>query len=139
MRKAILTTLVGAAILTLSSASVQAEVTSLRGSNKLDSPANAIEKFKQNKVQGGIERSWELQPPSIPHSIDKDRITIRENTCLKCHSKANFEKEKAPEIAESHYIARDGSTLEKPSARRHFCNQCHAPQVDTDPLVQNTF
>ena len=90
-------------------------------------------------MEGGFDRSWELQPPSIPHSIEKDRISLQENTCMTCHSKENFEKEKAPEIAESHYVARDGSTLDKPSSRRYFCNQCHTPQADLAPLVENTF
>lgn len=138
MKKVLLTTLVGAALFAQGIV-VQAEVASLRGAHDLDAPAQAIEKKKQKKMDGGFERAWDLQPPSIPHSIEKDRITLKENTCMKCHSKANFEKENAPEIAESHYIARDGSELEKPSARRHFCNQCHTPQVDAEPLIENVF
>ncbi len=138
MKKAILTTLVGAAIFAQYAVGA-GEVASLRGASNLDAPANAIEKLEQKKVEGGFERSWDLQPPSIPHDIEKDRISLKENTCMKCHSKENFEKEKAPEIGESHYTARDGTTLDKPSSRRYFCSQCHTPQADAAPLVENTF
>lgn len=138
MKKVLLTTLVGIALFTQGIAT-QAEVASLRGANNLDAPAETFEKKKQKKMDGGFERAWELQPPSIPHSIEKDRITLKENTCMKCHSKANFEQENAPEIAESHYIARDGSESEKPSPRRHFCKQCHTEQADAQPLVENDF
>ncbi len=139
MRKVMLTTLLGAALFSQYAVIAQADVSSLRGANNLDAPAKAVAKKKQMKVQGGFDRSWKLQPPSIPHSIEKDRISLRENTCMKCHSKANFKKEKAPEIGESHYVARDGSILDKPSSRRYFCNQCHTPQLDATPLVENTF
>ncbi len=139
MRKVILTTMLSAAIFAQYSVTAQADVSSLRGVHALDAPAKAIEKKKQKKMTGGFDRSWKLQPPSIPHDIEKDRISLKENTCMKCHSKANFEKEKAPEIGESHYIARTGEMLKKPSSRRYFCNQCHTPQVDANPLVKNTF
>ncbi len=138
MKKILLTTLMAAALFS-QGIFAQAEVASLRGAHDLDAPAQAIEKKEQIKMDGGFERSWELQPPSIPHSIEKDRITLKENTCMKCHSKENFEKEKAPEIGQSHYVARDGSQLEKISSRRHFCNLCHTPQADAKPLVENEF
>ena len=85
MKKVLLTTLVGIALFTQGIAT-QAEVASLRGANNLDAPAETFEKKKQKKMDGGFERAWELQPPSIPHSIEKDRITLKENTCMKCHS-----------------------------------------------------
>ena len=115
------------------------EVASLRGNNDLDSEAKAIEKKKQYKTRDGIQRNWELQPPSIPHDISKERITLKGNTCLKCHSAANHEKEKAPAISKSHYVTRDMKVLDKLSSRRYFCNQCHTPQADVDPLVDNSF
>ena len=115
------------------------DVASLRGFHELDKEAKPVEKKKQFKISGGIERNWALQPPSIPHSIEKDRITLNGNTCMKCHSKANHEKEKAPQTPESHYKTRDGKTLEKLSTRRWFCVQCHTPQADVKPLVDNMF
>jgi len=141
MKKTLLVTIVGAFML-LQAPLVLSEgtkVASLRGGNELDKPAKAIEKKKQKKVDGGIERNWELQPPSIPHDISKERITLKGNTCMKCHSKENHEKEKAPAVTKTHYVSRDGKVLDKPSSRRYFCNQCHAPQADIKPLVENTF
>ena len=116
-----------------------AKVASLRGNHDLDKPAKAIKKKKQIKVSGGIERNWELQPPSIPHDISKDRITLKGNTCMKCHSVANHEKEKAPAVSKTHFVTRDKKVLDKLSTRRYFCRQCHAPQADVEPLVENTF
>jgi cytochrome c-type protein NapB len=138
MRKVILTVIMSATLMA-SYVIAQADVQSLRGDNELDAMAKGIEKKKLIAQKGGFERSWQLQPPSIPHTIEKDRITLRENTCMKCHSKENHEKEKAPEIGESHYIDRDGNVLKKPSSRRYFCDQCHTPQADVAPLVENTF
>ena len=115
------------------------KVSSLRGEHSLDKEAKKIKKKKQLKVKDGIERSWELQPPSIPHDIAKERITLTGNSCMKCHSKENHEKEKSPAVSKSHYISRDRKALEKLSARRYFCKQCHVPQADVDPLIENTF
>ncbi len=139
MKQAVLATMVGAVILTQAPAAFSAGISSLRGDNALNAEAKAFEKARQKKVEGGFERNWDLQPPSIPHDISKDRISLQENTCLKCHSKANYEKEKAPEVGDSHFLDRNGKKLEKISSRRWFCVQCHTPQADLKPLVENTF
>lgn len=119
---------------------VSAQVLSLRGDRPLDAADNmAPDRHKQETASGGFERSWKLQPPTIPHNIDNDRITLKENTCLNCHSEANFKKEKAPKIGDSHFIDREGNKLADMNQRRHFCNQCHVPQLDASPLVENTF
>ncbi len=115
------------------------KVASLRGFHNLDKEAKAVEKKKQFKSGDGIARNWELQPPSIPHDISKDRITLKGNTCMRCHSAANHEKEKAPAVSKTHYITRDMKTLDKLSSRRYFCVQCHTPQADVAPLVENSF
>ena len=115
------------------------KIASLRGFHALDKEAKEVEKKKQFKSGDGIKRNWELQPPSIPHNIEKDRITLKGNTCLKCHSEANHEKEKAPAISKSHYVSRDMKVVDKLPSRRYFCNQCHTPQADVDPLVKNSF
>ena len=115
------------------------KVASLRGFYGLDKKAKPVEKKKQFKTGDGITRNWELQPPSIPHDISKERITLKGNTCMRCHSAANHEKEKAPAVSKSHYITRDMKTLDKLSSRRYFCVQCHTPQADVAPLVENSF
>ncbi|GAB6044297.1 nitrate reductase cytochrome c-type subunit [Endothiovibrio diazotrophicus] len=115
------------------------EVTSLRGEQALEVDGSAIVKKKQVTRAGGFGRAFELQPPMIPHGIGKDRITLQVNTCLRCHSAANYEKEKAPKIGDSHFFDRDGQVHKELSKRRWFCEQCHAPQMDAPPLVENTF
>ena len=139
MKKVSLITIIGMLLMSQALSVSSGEVLSLRGSNNLDNAALAIEKKKQLTKAGVFDRAWVLQPPTIPHDISKEKISLKGNSCMKCHSKANFKKEKATEIGVSHYTARDGNVLEKPSSRRWFCDQCHVPQVDAQPLVGNTF
>ncbi len=117
----------------------RAEVATLRGNNPLDASAKQFDRRKQTTVEGKIERSWKQQPPSIPHKIEKDEITLQVNTCLRCHDAANFKKEKAPKVGDSHFVAADGTKSDQMDLRRYFCTQCHTPQLDVDPLVENTF
>ncbi len=114
-------------------------VESLRGDKPLDAKSVNVGKYKVQSEEGGYERNFEKQPPLIPHKIDKYRITLKNNGCLKCHSKKAYKKEKAPKVGDSHYITRDGKTLDHISKRRYFCNQCHVPQVNSDPLVENVY
>ena len=139
MKKITYVVMAGLMALVMGGNAAVADVTSLRGASELNAQANEISKMKQAKKKGGFERSFKQQPPMIPHAIDKDKVTIKVNTCMKCHSAANYEKEKAPKIGDSHFISRDGKTLNTASKRRWFCSQCHAPQVQADPLVENTF
>ncbi|MCK5697814.1 MAG: nitrate reductase cytochrome c-type subunit [Gammaproteobacteria bacterium] len=119
--------------------SVAFSVESLRGDSALDSDANKPKKHKVATVSGGIERNYKLQPPMIPHKIDKYRISIKNNGCMKCHSEKAYKKEKATRVGESHYIARDGTKLDHLSSRRYFCTQCHVSQTGDSPLVENTY
>lgn len=137
MKKIIVTMCMGLALGV--SVSAKADIVSLRGDNPLDAKEQLFDNKKQQKQKGGFERSYKLQPPMIPHSIDKDQITLQTNTCMKCHSEKNYKKEKAPKAGDSHYVTRDGKTLDTVSSRRYFCTQCHAPQLDTTPLVENSF
>ncbi|MCW8888979.1 MAG: nitrate reductase cytochrome c-type subunit [Gammaproteobacteria bacterium] len=141
MKKFILTLIAGMAMLFgLSATAVAAEdIASLRGEHDLNKGAKMFANKKVMKSKGGFERSYELQPPMIPHSIEKDKITLKNNSCMKCHSAKNYEKEKAPKVGDSHFKDRDGKVLKKVSARRYFCNQCHALQVDASPLIDNNF
>ncbi len=114
-------------------------VESLRGDKPLDAKSVKVGKYKVQSEEGGYERNFEKQPPLIPHKIDKYRITLKNNGCLKCHSEKAYKKEDAPKVGDSHYITRDGKTLKHISKRRYFCNQCHVPQVNSDPLVENVY
>ena len=113
-------------------------VDSLRGS-AIEEMSPKPEKRKLDVVQGGIERTFEEQPPLIPHEIEKYELNLRNNGCMKCHSEATAEKEKTKPTPESHFLDRDGNKLDKPSPRRYFCNQCHTVQLKGEPLVENTF
>ena len=115
------------------------DVASLRGASDLTTKAVKTKKAKLEKVSGGLERTWAEQPPMVPHEVDKYRISIKNNGCLKCHGAKTYEKEKSPKVGDSHFLTRDDKRLEKVSSRRWFCTQCHAPQMSLTPLVSNTF
>ena len=138
MKKILITFITGLTLSVGLSISAQA-IESLRGSHALDQNSEMFEKRKQVKQKGGFERSYKIQPPMIPHATDKDKITLKSNSCMKCHSEKNHKKEKAPRIGDSHYIDRDGNKLDKLSSRRYFCDQCHATQVNAEQLVENNF
>ncbi len=115
------------------------KIATLRGGKDIQAPSLKPLRAKVVSQEGGFERSYKQQPPMIPHKIDKYRITLKNNGCMKCHDKKHYKKEKAPLVGESHFIARDGTKLDHVSSRRYFCTQCHAPQVDAKPLVKNEF
>ena len=118
-----------------------AEVVALDSLRGADIEKTSAKPTKRKLVEqaGGFERSFKEPPPMVPHVVDKYEVNLKNNGCLKCHSEATFEKEKAPKAGDSHYVDRDGKTLKKISSRRYFCNQCHAPQLKGDPLVENVF
>ena len=114
-----------------------AGVQSLRGDNPLDAAEAPPADVKVVEQQGGFARSYDKQPPLIPHTIDKDELNVKVNTCLsKCHAEG---KNKAPKPLESHYLDRDGKKTEQVSSRRWNCTQCHATMTDAKPLVENDF
>ncbi len=134
------TTIMAALFATVSASTAFSEgVVSLRGANDLKNDAAMFKKVRVMSQTGGFKRSWKLQPPSIPHTIGKERINLEENTCLRCHAPDKYKEEKAVKIGDSHFIAADGTKSDKVNGRRYFCVQCHAPQANTKPLVENTF
>jgi cytochrome c-type protein NapB len=137
MKKITTLTLVAMAALLFSTTTL-ADVKSLRG-DELTAMAKKTERMKIMEVKGGIERSYKQQPPMVPHEVDKYDVNLKVNGCLDCHSEKTYEEKKAPKVGDSHYETRDGKILKTISSRRYFCNQCHAPQMNTNPLVQNNF
>ena len=85
------------------------------------------------------KRNYPMQPPTIPHKIDSYHIDLNSNKCLSCHSRRRIEETQASIVSLTHYMDRDGNFLSEVSPRRYFCNQCHVPQIETRPLVGNTF
>ena len=116
-----------------------AEVTSLRGADvpvTLEAPK--LLKFIKDKEN--VERTFEEQPPVVPHENEKYAINLKQNKCLECHMKQEGKEEaKSVEMGESHFVDRNGNKLAKPTAARYFCNQCHVPQVDAPPLIGTNF
>ncbi len=138
MKKVIVTLLVAMVTLMFTGAAISG-VTSLRGDKELTADSDKSAKRKQVITTGAVERSYKIQPPMIPHKIDKETINLKTNTCMKCHSEKTYEEKKAPKAGDSHYVTRDGKVQETVATRRYFCNQCHAPQLDASPIVENQF
>ncbi len=101
-----------------------------------------------------LPRAYPTAPPQIPHNIDAFvPITAKNNACRGCHDKpADWGKPKQKgmptPIPESHYVdpayghpeaGLPGKRQKVLSNSRYNCVQCHVPQANAEPLVQNTF
>ncbi|MCP4982655.1 MAG: nitrate reductase cytochrome c-type subunit [Gammaproteobacteria bacterium] len=115
------------------------EVSSLRGPVDLDQGSNAPEMKKYPKDGKPIVRDYVQQPPLVPHTIARYKINLKSNKCLSCHSWKNYRQFDATKISQTHFEDRDNNVLANVSARRYFCTQCHVPQADAKPLVENEF
>lgn len=140
MKKITLIGLSVALAATITSAIVVAgSLASLRGTAAITEPSVTPLKARVINDKENIERTFEEQPPVVPHKTDKYTVNLRENKCLDCHSKETAKEKEASEVSESHYETRDGKKLGNLAARRYFCEQCHVPQVDAPPLIENVF
>jgi cytochrome c-type protein NapB len=133
MRMAVMVGLIG-----LTSHALAEHVESLRGAALDDGSTDTIV-LQYQKDEEPIPRDYLQQPPLIPHKIDGYQVTIKHNKCLSCHSWSNYKAKNATKISQTHFESRDGAVMSNVSARRYFCSQCHVPQVDAQPLVENTF
>lgn len=116
-----------------------AEVSSLRGHIELDQGTKAPDMKKYPKDGEPIERDYVQQPPLIPHAIARYKINLKSNKCLSCHSWKNYRENNATKISQTHFEDRDENVLANVSPLRYFCTQCHVPQVNAKPLVENEF
>jgi len=140
MQKALgLALLYGAALFIIASGPVVADIQSLRGVPEIEAASNpaVIQHWQEDKEP--IKRDYVQQPPLVPHSIESYKVNLKFNKCLTCHSWANYKQAKATKISQTHFEDREGEVLANVSARRYFCPQCHVPQVDAKPLVENDF
>lgn len=80
-----------------------------------------------------------MQPPVIPHKIDGYQLDLKVNKCMSCHARTRTGESQAPMVSVTHYMDRDNNFLADLSPRRYFCVQCHVPQLDAKPLVDNEF
>lgn len=84
-------------------------------------------------------RSYAMQPPTIPHTIDNYQIDRFANRCMMCHSRSRAGETQATPISITHYTDRNGNFLADVSPRRYFCDTCHVVQMESEPKVKNTF
>jgi cytochrome c-type protein NapB len=111
----------------------------MRGATALDQePKPPMMQTTENKdVRRG--RAYAQQPPTIPHQTDGYQVDKSFNKCLNCHARAKAEQTQAVPVSVTHYMGREGMPLAAISPSRYFCTQCHVPQVEAKPLVENTF
>jgi len=111
----------------------------MRGATALDQePKPPMMQTTENKdVRRG--RAYAQQPPTIPHQTDGYQVDKNFNKCLNCHARAKAEQMQAIPVSVTHYVGREGMPLASVSPARYFCTQCHVPQVEAKPLVENTF
>lgn len=114
-------------------------VKSLRGDTPLTDEASAPTLKDPPKDHAPEARNYLHQPPLIPHTIRDYKITRDHNKCMECHSWQRYREFGATKISMTHFKDRSGTDLANVSPLRYFCNQCHVPQADTKPLVENTF
>lgn len=144
MKKTI--TLLAAALLAaIAGCATYEPVTSMRGidvsaADKAPEVRTYIGKRPGTDGQKIVARTFAQQPPVIPHAVDNfDDINLEENQCLTCHGPAKYKEKKAPKLGDSHFLNREGRKLADVSSARHNCTQCHVPQIDAPPLVENRF
>ena len=78
-------------------------------------------------------------PPADAFGPWPSEITLDENQCLSCHDVNTYKQKNAPKIGDSHFKDARGKMQKTVSSARYNCQQCHVPQVDAPPLVENMF
>ncbi|WP_299688647.1 nitrate reductase cytochrome c-type subunit [uncultured Vibrio sp.] len=143
--KKLITALLSAGLLLASAAQAELEnpggiggVESLRGASELEA-TRAADEFKEFPRDQELESDYVYQPPLVPHNIRSYEVSLNANKCLSCHSWKNAKEMGATKISVTHYMNREDAVLADVSPRRYFCLQCHVPQVNAKPLVENEF
>ena len=111
----------------------------LRGSTPLnqEGPPPALTPEQNSSIRE--PRNYPEQPPVIPHSTEGYEVSVHANKCLSCHARSRIGESQAPMVSITHFADRDGQFLASVSPRRYFCTQCHVPQHNVRPPVQNDF
>ncbi|MDM8566682.1 nitrate reductase cytochrome c-type subunit, partial [Candidatus Halobeggiatoa sp. HSG11] len=112
------------------------DVQSLRGASSIDSSSTEPVMKKLMPESDPIKRAYTQQPPVVPHKTEGYKINLKNNKCLSCHSWENYVEKEATKVSQKHLTDDAVPTV---SSKRYFCTQCHVPQVDAKPLVDNTF
>ena len=111
----------------------------LRGATPLnqEGPPPAMTPEQNSSIRE--PRNYPEQPPVIPHSTEGYEISTNANKCLSCHARTRVHESQAPMVSITHFADRDGQFLASISPRRYFCTQCHVPQDEVKPLVDNAY
>jgi cytochrome c-type protein NapB len=131
--------LLSSALIMASTPALSEQVQSLRGDVDIDAGSTSVELKRVQEDRPPIQRDYVQQPPLIPHDTEGYTISLQFNKCLTCHSWANYREAGATKISQTHFADRTGDVHANIAARRYFCTQCHVPQVDAPPLVENSF
>lgn len=127
------------------SSSVSEESLGLRKTDLYSENTTVADQTSYSKVAAGeakvYERAFENAPPMIPHDVEGMLpITTANNSCLGCHDPAVAPSVGATSVPKSHlFDMRSQTVLASVSHARYNCSQCHAPQSNNKPLVENTF
>jgi len=131
--------LIAAASLLVAAAAAEDNISTLRETTPLAENATPHPMPKPVNTDIRQVRNYPEQPPLIPHTIEGYQIDMNSNKCLTCHSRTAVEVSQAPMISITHFMNRENQFLASVTPRRYFCNQCHVPQTDARPLVENDF
>ncbi len=126
------------AINTAAYANQPVKLQSLRGETPIEKTPEA-DMYKPMKDAKPLPRDFVQQPPLIPHAIRDYQITRNFNKCMDCHAWSKTKETGATKVSVTHFKTREGQELTNISPLRYFCTQCHVPQADARPLVENTF
>lgn len=113
-------------------------VKSLRNAD-VAAPDNTAGQYRLLPDGQPLPRDYVQQPPLVPHKIEGYEVTLNFNRCMDCHSWSRYGETGATKVSLTHFKDRDGGELSNISPRRYFCVQCHTPQTDAKPLVENNF
>ena len=111
----------------------------MRGSTPLDQTTQPPPISNPDNSDVRRSRNYAMQPPVVPHKIEGYQLDKNANRCMMCHARTRTQESQAPMISVTHFMDRDGNFLAELSPRRYFCLQCHVPQADLNPLVNNQF
>ena len=113
--------------------------------------STASEKFNYSPNFPGtgnlLPRAYPGAPPQIPHNIEAFLpVTAKSNNCKMCHDNRAMRGKKvkgqATAIPDSHYTDvrhAPGKVTTELVGARYVCTQCHVPQANVKPLVDNIF
>jgi cytochrome c-type protein NapB len=133
--------LVGAAALVALVSTIAAAQTfsALRGPTPIDQATAPPVITPEQNTSVREPRNYPEQPPLIPHATEGYEVSVHGNKCLSCHARTRVRESQAPMISITHFADRDGQYMASISPRRYFCTQCHVPQHNVSPPVDNDF